>query len=81
MAQFGSPKHLCLDNADNIYIADDENGTIRRVDAITHEVTTVLGQGQGDARIRLNHPHGVTWHDEWLYVVDMGHNRILRMKP
>ncbi len=80
-AQFGSPKHLCIDNSDNIYIADDENGAIRRVDAKTHEVTTVLGKGRGDARIRLSHPHGVTWENGWLYIVDMGNNRILRMKP
>ncbi len=80
-SQFGSPKHLCIDNADNIYIADDENAAIRRLDAKTHEVTTVLGKGQGDARIRLSHPHGVTWENGWLYIVDMGNNRILRMKP
>jgi sugar lactone lactonase YvrE len=80
-AEFGSPKHLCIDDADNIFIADDENGTIRRVDATTHEVTTVLGKGQGDARIRLSHPHGVTWERGNLYVVDMGNNRILRIKP
>ena len=79
-AQFGSPKHLCIDNADNIYIADDENGAIRRVDAKSGEVTTILGKGHGDARVRLSHPHGVTWHDGFLYVVDMGNNRILRMK-
>ena len=79
-AQFGSPKHLCIDNADNIYIADDENGAIRRVDAKTGEVTTILGKGHGDARVRLSHPHGVTWHDGFLYVVDMSNNRILRMK-
>ncbi len=79
-AQFGSPKHLCIDNADNIYIADDENGAIRRVDAKNGEVTTILGKGHGDARVRLSHPHGVTWHAGFLYVVDMGNNRILRMK-
>jgi DNA-binding beta-propeller fold protein YncE len=79
-AQFGSPKHLCIDNADNIYIADDENGAIRRVDAKSGEVTTILGKGHGDARVHLSHPHGVTWHDGFLYVVDMGNNRILRMK-
>lgn len=79
-AQFGSPKHLCIDNADNIYIADDENGAIRRVDANSGEVTTILGKGHGDARIRLSHPHGVTWHNGFLYVVDMGNNRIVRMK-
>lgn len=80
-SQFGSPKHLCVDDADNIYIADDENAAIRCIDARTHEVTTVLGQGQGDTRIRLSHPHGVTWEQGWLYVVDMGNNRILRMRP
>ncbi len=79
-SRFGSPKHLCIDNADNIYIADDENGAIRRVDANSREVTTILGKGHGDARIRLSHPHGVTWHNGFLYVVDMGNNRIVRMK-
>jgi sugar lactone lactonase YvrE len=80
-SQFGSPKHLCIDDADNVYIADDENAAIRRMDSQTREVTTVLGKGQGDARIRLSHPHGVTWENGWLYVVDMGNNRILRVKP
>ena len=79
-SQFGSPKHLCVDDADNIYIADDENAAIRRMDSQTGEVTTILGKGQGDARIQLSHPHGVTWEHGWLYVVDMGNNRILRMK-
>jgi DNA-binding beta-propeller fold protein YncE len=79
-ASFGSPKHLCIDDSDNIYIADDENGVIRRVDAVTSEVTTVLGKGHGNEKIRLSHPHGVTWEKGWLYVVDMGNNRILRLK-
>jgi len=80
-SQFGSPKHLCVDDADNVYIADDENAAIRRFDSQSHEVTTILGKGQGDARIKLSHPHGVTWENGWLYVVDMGNNRILRTKP
>jgi len=80
-SQFGSPKHLCVDEADNVYIADDENSAIRRFDSKTHEVTTILGKGQGDARINLSHPHGVTWENGWLYVVDMGNNRVLRTKP
>ena len=80
-SQFGSPKHLCVDEADNVYIADDENSAIRRFNSHTREVTTILGKGQGDARIKLRHPHGVTWENGWLYVVDMGNNRILRLKP
>ena len=79
MAQFGAPKHLCIEDADNIYIADDANAAIRKFDPRTGEVTTILGQGHGDRRIRLKNPHGVTYERGWLYVVDMGNNRILRM--
>ena len=79
-SQFGSPKHLCLDPQGNVYIADDQNGAIRRYDPKTQTVTTILGRGFGDATIRLKNPHGVTWHAGWLYVVDMGHNRILRIR-
>lgn len=81
MAQFGSPKHLCLDDRGKLYIADDQNAAIRRFDPQTGEVTSVLGRGHGDPRIQLRNPHGVTWENGWLYVVDMGHNRILRIQP
>ncbi|REJ68734.1 MAG: hypothetical protein DWQ31_07120 [Planctomycetota bacterium] len=80
-AQFDGPKHLCLDDAGNVYIADDGNHAIRKYDPYTATVTTVLGRGHGDAEYTLNKPHGVAWHDGWLYVVDSGNNRILRMRP
>lgn len=79
-AQFGSPKHLCVGAGDRIYIADDQNGAIRVYDPKTQRVSTVLGRGFGDSKIRLKNPHGVTVHDGWLYVVDMGNNRILRLR-
>jgi sugar lactone lactonase YvrE len=78
-ARFGEPKHLCVDEAGNIYIADDANGAIRKFDQRNGEVTTVLGQGRGDARIRLRNPHGVCYEKGALYLVDMGNNRILRL--
>ncbi|HCP12616.1 MAG TPA: hypothetical protein DIT89_09805 [Planctomycetaceae bacterium] len=78
-AQFGSPKHLCVGPRDRIYIADDQNAAIRVYDPQTQQVSTVLGRGFGDQRIRLKNPHGVTVHNGWLYVVDMGNNRILRL--
>ncbi len=80
-ATFGSPKHLCVDDEDNVYIADDQNRAIRKYDPRTRVVTTVLGAGHGDARIKLLHPHGVTWESGSLIVVDTGHNRILRVSP
>jgi sugar lactone lactonase YvrE len=78
-ATFGSPKHVCTDAQDRVYIADDQNGAIRRYDPVSERVETVLGQGAGDARIRLSHPHGVCVEDDQLYVVDSGNHRILRM--
>lgn len=78
-AQFGAPKHLCVGAGDRIYIADDQNGAIRVYDPQTRQTGTVLGRGLGDPKIRLKNPHGVTVHDGWLYIVDMGNNRILRM--
>jgi sugar lactone lactonase YvrE len=78
-AQLGAPKHLCCDPQGNVFIADDQNKAIRKYDPKTGQLTTVLGRGFGDPRLTLEHPHGVRWHNGWLYVVDTGHNRIMRM--
>jgi hypothetical protein len=80
-AQFAGPKHLCVDGSDHVYIADDMNGAIRKFDPRTNQVSTVLGRGRGDARIRLRNPHGVCYERGALYVVDMGNNRIMKLKP
>ena len=79
-AMLGSPKHLCVDRQDRVLIADDQNRAIRLYDPESHKMTTVLGRGFGDKRIQLSKPHGVCWEDDWLYVIDTGHNRILRMR-
>jgi streptogramin lyase len=80
-ARFGSPKHICCDLAGNVYIADDLNKAVRKYDPETGQVSTVLGRGFGDPKITLERPHGVRWYHERLYVVDTGHNRILRILP
>ena len=78
-ATFGAPKHLCVDDLDRVYIADDQNAAIRRYDPSTKTVETILGRGIGDPRIRLSHPHGVSVYRGDLYVVDSGNHRILQM--
>jgi len=78
-ALLGSPKHICCDPGGNVYIADDANKAIRKYDPKTRQVSTVLGRGFGDSKIQLARPHGVRWHRGFLYVVDTGHNRILRV--
>ena len=79
-ALFGSPKHICCDPGGNVYIADDANKAIRKFNPKTRQVSTVLGRGFGDPKITLERPHGVRWHQGHLYVVDTGHNRILRIQ-
>lgn len=79
-ALFGSPKHICCDPGGNVYIADDANKAIRRFNPKTRRVSTILGRGFGDPKITLSRPHGVRWYKDHLYVVDTGHNRILRIK-
>ena len=74
-ATLGAPKHICVDDQDNVYIADEANDLIRKYDAKTGLVSTILGQG----KVKLDYPHGVTWEKGKLYVVDTGHNRILRI--
>ena len=78
-AQLGSPKHLCTDKAGNVYIADDMNAAIRRYDPQTKTLTTLLGRGIGDPRIRLKNPHGVRVQGDSLLVVEPGNHRVMRL--
>jgi DNA-binding beta-propeller fold protein YncE len=65
-AQFDGPRGLAGDNAGNLYVADDNNHRVRRIDP-SGVVTTVAGTGTvafagdgGPARsAQLNHPRGV----------------------
>jgi hypothetical protein len=75
-AQFAGPKHLAIDPAGNVYLADDFNHVIRKYDPRTKTVSTILGKGD----YTLNRPHGVKVHGGWLYVADSYNNRILRLK-
>ena len=79
LARLDSPKHLCVDPRDNVFIADDQNARIRKFDPRTKLVTTVLGAGQGTPSVRLKNPHGVCVEGERLYVVDTGNNRVLSL--
>jgi len=44
-ATLASPTGLAVDSAGNLFIADTGNNRIRRVDAETHAITTVAGNG------------------------------------
>jgi hypothetical protein len=45
-ARLNTPAGLAVDAAGNIYIADQRNNRVRRVDAVTGVITTVAGDGR-----------------------------------
>ena len=80
-AQLGSPKHIAIDLSNNVIIADDNNQVIRKYDPRNREVTTIVGRGLGQPPRFLDKPHGVcVREDGTLFVIDTGHDRILRVR-
>ncbi len=85
-AQLTGPSGLAMDGAGNLFIADTGNNTIRRVDAITQQITTVAGTvGQasfgGDGgpatSAYLNAPQGIALLSNGdLIIADTGNARI-----
>ncbi len=78
-AQLASSKHICIDAQDRVIIADDANAAIRCYDPETETVSTLLGRGFGDKRIKLKNPHGVTIEKRHLFVCDTSNNRIFKL--
>ena len=88
MAKLSGPKGLALSGR-NLYVADTESHTIRRINLDTGIITTVLGAGvRGDGpeddplQCKLSRPHGLfAAPDGTLYVTDSEAHRIRVFKP
>ena len=93
-AQLASPAGLALDGAGNLYIADNNNHRIRKVDA-AGVITTVAGSGMGGfggggyggdggaaTSAQLYWPRGVALDGAGnLYIADSGNSRIRKVDP
>jgi DNA-binding beta-propeller fold protein YncE len=91
-ALFKQPSRLALDEQQNIYILDQQNERIRKIDAQTQIITTVAGNGKqgfaGDGGPALaaqlswavgDNPEpsgGLVYHAGTLYISDTDNNRI-----
>jgi sugar lactone lactonase YvrE len=87
-ARFYEPEDVVSDGAGNLYVADDYNATIRKIDA-SGTVTTLAGKarqlGTADgtgAAARFNNPLSVALDPNGnVYVVDGGVNTIRQISP
>lgn len=85
-AAFDNPQGLaCVENY--LYVADTGNHLIRKIDLISHEVSTVAGLGRigrvktfeifDDAhKVPLNSPWDLTYHSGTLYIAMAGSHQI-----
>ena len=88
LATLSGPKGIALDAAGNIWLADTESHTVRRIDASTGIIDVVAGTGaagnggDGDPlTIAMNRPHGVFVDtDGSVFIGDSEAHRIRRLK-
>ena len=82
------PSGLVVDGGGNLYLADTINNRIRRVDAFSHVITTVAGNGnagsQGNGGLataaEVTGPSGLALDGAGnLYIADSGNNAIRRV--
>jgi uncharacterized protein (TIGR03437 family) len=70
------PTDIAVDRAGNLYIADQGNHRIRRIDGQTGVVSTVYGDGN---TATLNGPTGIAFDGaERLHIADTRNNRVIR---
>lgn len=68
---FRNPTGLAVDEQGNLYVADTNNGCIRKVTAAGQVTTYVSG---------LKEPTGLFYQDQTLYIAESGSHRILTAK-
>lgn len=87
-AELNGPVGLAVDWLGNLYIADENNSRVRRVDRRTRIITTIAGtdvsgfNGDGPAATaELNFVIALAVHGNKLYLADIGNQRVRRIEP
>lgn len=89
-AQLRGPKHLVIDEDQNVIIADTDNHVIRKYIPAEGKIVRVAGVGKkgheglggSPLEVQLNQPHGVLVDPKrGLFIVDSFNHRILRVPP
>jgi sugar lactone lactonase YvrE len=86
-SKLSGPKGLTYADGDNLYVADTESHTIRKIALRTGVISTVIGTGaRGDAanpdplKFSLSRPHGVLFSGGVVYISDSEAHRILALR-
>jgi hypothetical protein len=84
-ARFDAPKGITTDGI-NLYLADFNNHTIRKIEIANARVTTIAGtagkKGSNDGKgavARFNRPFGITTDSGYLYVTDSNNHCVRRI--
>jgi trimeric autotransporter adhesin len=87
-AELNGPVGLAFDCMGNLYIADENNSRVRRVDHRSGIITTIAGtdvngfNGDGPAATaELNGVIALAVHKNKLYIADIGNQRVRRIEP
>jgi sugar lactone lactonase YvrE len=88
-AELGDPVGLAFDWVGNLYIAEEGNSRVRRVDRRTGIITTIAGtdvsgfngDGRPAATAELNFVIALAVHENSLYLADLGNQRVRRIEP
>ena len=88
-AMLDTPTSLAVDADGNVYVADEHNHRIRRIDAISGVITAVVGgsatagaQDEEGRGVSLRLPRGLSLDASgMLFVADMGAQKVLRLDP
>ncbi len=82
-AEFAQPSGLASDGT-SLYVADAESSSIRKIDLVTNEVTTLIGEGLfawGDSvgpagSAKLQHPQGIALLGNRLFIADTYNSKL-----
>ncbi|MCK0130373.1 T9SS type A sorting domain-containing protein [Flavobacteriaceae bacterium F08102] len=79
-AKLNLPFNLTFDKADNLFIADTYNKSIRKIDTESGIISTVVGTADKNEISELNTPTGLTFDNyNNLYIADLANARIRKV--
>lgn len=85
-ARFNFPTGICTDRCGNIFVSDDFNHKIKRIDPRTCRVTTYAGSVQGDLdgdfmTARFDHPQGICYYQGEILVIEPYSKKVRIISP